>query len=95
MDIALHDTYYVVAQMGLNNIIYSAIDYMLETISLTNYLLFIPYFSLIYLYISTIAYTIMLMPYALIQSYTPLFFSISLIKPYLFITFSLPFYSLS
>ena len=30
--------------MGLNNIIYSAIDYMLGTISLTNYLLFIPYY---------------------------------------------------
>ena len=43
MDIALHDTYYVVAQMGLNNIKYSAIDYMLGTISSGNYLLFIDY----------------------------------------------------
>ncbi len=41
LDIALHDTYYVVAQMGLNNPNYSAIDYMLETILLVNYLLFI------------------------------------------------------
>lgn len=32
LDVALHDTYYVVAQMGLNNIFCSAIDYMLETI---------------------------------------------------------------
>ena len=67
------------------------------SVSVMNIYLFLIYslFSLIYLYISTIAYTIMLMPYTLIQSYTPLFFSISLIKPYLFITFSLPFYSLS
>lgn len=42
LDVALHDTYYVVAQMGLNNIIYYfAIDYMLETICLVYYLLFI------------------------------------------------------
>lgn len=35
LDIAMHDTYYVVALpkgMGLNNKYYSAIDYMLETI---------------------------------------------------------------
>ena len=37
-------TYYVVAQMGLNKF-YSAIDYMLGTISLANYLLFSPYYS--------------------------------------------------
>ena len=41
LDVALHDTYYVVAQMGLNNHYYSAIDYMLETIFLVCYLLFI------------------------------------------------------
>ena len=54
LDVAFHDTYYVVAQMGLNkfyfyinklNLIYlnknySAIDYMLETILLYNYWLF-------------------------------------------------------
>ena len=40
----MHDTYYVVAQMGLNNLNYSAIDYMLETIFLVNYLLFIIYY---------------------------------------------------
>jgi LAGLIDADG endonuclease len=39
IDIAFHDTYYVVAQMGLNNLC-SAIDYMLETIFLVYYLLF-------------------------------------------------------
>src|SRR6187402_3897055 len=36
LDIAFHDTYYVVAQMGLNNLSsinnYFATDYMLETI---------------------------------------------------------------
>ena len=36
LDIAFHDTYYVVAQMGLNNIsllkYYFATDYMLETV---------------------------------------------------------------
>ena len=52
-------------------------------------------FSLVYFYIHTIAYAIILMPYTLIQSYMFLSFSISLIKPYLFITFSLPFHSLS
>jgi LAGLIDADG endonuclease len=44
VDLAFHDTYYVVAQMGLNNFSnYYAIDYMLETILLVNYLLFIFY----------------------------------------------------
>jgi Cytochrome C and Quinol oxidase polypeptide I/LAGLIDADG endonuclease len=42
LDLALHDTYYVVAHLGLNNLYnYSAIDYMLGTISLVYYLLFI------------------------------------------------------
>lgn len=40
LDIAFHDTYYVVAQMGLNNTCF-AIDYMLGTIFLVCYLLFI------------------------------------------------------
>jgi hypothetical protein len=44
LDIAFHDTYYVVAQVGLNNLNYSAIDYMLETILSVNYLLFIYYY---------------------------------------------------
>ena len=39
IDIAFHDTYYVVAQMGLNNLCF-AIDYMLGTIFLVYYLLF-------------------------------------------------------
>ena len=39
LDIAFHDTYYVVAQMGLNNINYSAIDYMLKTMFLEYYLI--------------------------------------------------------
>jgi len=39
LDIAFHDTYYVVAQMGHNNLCY-AIDYMLGTIFLVYYLLF-------------------------------------------------------
>src|SRR5579875_3172938 len=42
LDVAFHDTYYVVAQMGLNNLYYYAIDCMLETIFLVNYLLFSP-----------------------------------------------------
>ena len=54
MDIALHDTYYVVAQMGLNYLssnsnFYknnSATDYMLETIFFEYYLLFIYTFYL-------------------------------------------------
>ena len=41
MDIALHDTYYVVAHLGLNNTsYYYAFDYMLETMFLGFYLLF-------------------------------------------------------
>jgi LAGLIDADG endonuclease len=50
IDISLHDTYYVVAQMGLNKQInYSAIDYMLGTIFLVYYLLFINnYFTNLY-----------------------------------------------
>src|SRR5689334_17880846 len=52
LDIAFHDTYYVVAQMGLNNLSsiknYFATDYMLETIFFMYYLLFINAF---YLYI--------------------------------------------
>lgn len=49
LDIAFHDTYYVVAQMGLNNLSsiknYSATDYMLETV-LVYCLLFINTFYL-------------------------------------------------
>ena len=43
LDIAFHDTYYVVAQIGkgLNNFYYYAFDYMLETILLGYCLLFI------------------------------------------------------
>ena len=44
LDIAFHDTYYVVAQMGLNNLSsiknYFATDYMLETILFVYCLLF-------------------------------------------------------
>jgi hypothetical protein len=42
LDIAFHDTYYVVAQTGkgLNNLYYYAFDYMLETIFLGSYLLY-------------------------------------------------------
>jgi len=50
LDIAFHDTYYVVAQMGQNNLSsfknYSATDYMLETVLLLNCLLFIYTFYL-------------------------------------------------
>lgn len=50
LDIAMHDTYYVVAQLGLNNIYsivyYYATDYMLETILFVYYLLFINAFYL-------------------------------------------------
>jgi hypothetical protein len=50
LDLALHDTYYVVAQMGLNNLFstknYFAIDYMLETILFVYCLLFINTFYL-------------------------------------------------
>ena len=41
LDIAFHDTYYVVAQLGHNNLCYYAFDYMLETMFLGCYLLFI------------------------------------------------------
>jgi len=51
LDIAFHDTYYVVAQMGQNNLSsiknYFATDYMLETILFVYCLLFI---NTIYLY---------------------------------------------
>jgi len=50
IDISLHDTYYVVAQMGQNNLSfiknYFATDYMLETILFVYYLLFINTFYL-------------------------------------------------
>ena len=48
LDISLHDTYYVVAQMGLiNSNIYFKIDYMLETIIMVYYLLFINFIYLL------------------------------------------------
>jgi hypothetical protein len=50
LDIAFHDTYYVVAQMGLNNLSffkrYFATDYMLETVFYLYCLLFINTFYL-------------------------------------------------
>ena len=50
LDIAFHDTYYVVAQMGLNNLSsinnYFATDYMLEPILFVYCLLFINTFYL-------------------------------------------------
>ena len=50
LDIAFHDTYYVVAQLGLNNIssfkYYFEIDYMLETMFFMYCLLFINVFCL-------------------------------------------------
>jgi hypothetical protein len=56
LDIAFHDTYYVVAQLGQNNLSsyflqpsnkdYSATDYMLGTVSFVYYLLFINTFYL-------------------------------------------------
>ena len=54
LDIAFHDTYYVVAQMGLNNFFfvvqtvknYFATDYMLETVLFVYCLLFIYTFYL-------------------------------------------------
>lgn len=50
LDIAFHDTYYVVAQLGQNNLSsfkdYFATDYMLETILFMYYLLFINTFYL-------------------------------------------------
>ena len=51
IDLALHDTYYVVAQMGLNSIssfkYYSATDYMLETV----YMYCLLFISTVYLYV--------------------------------------------
>jgi cytochrome c oxidase subunit 1 len=47
LDIAFHDTYYVVAQLGLNNLYYYAFDYMLETMFLEYLLLFILYIYLL------------------------------------------------
>jgi hypothetical protein len=53
LDIALHDSYYVVAQLGrIDSDIYFVIDYMLETISLFkgyDYLLFLLSFLMAYL----------------------------------------------
>lgn len=47
LDVAFHDTYYVVAHLGLNNEInYYAFGYMLETISLGCYLLYMLYLNL-------------------------------------------------
>jgi cytochrome c oxidase subunit 1 len=47
LDIAFHDTYYVVAQLGLNNLLdYFAFGYMLETMSLGCCLLCILYYYL-------------------------------------------------
>jgi hypothetical protein len=47
LDIAFHDTYYVVAQLGLNNLLdYFAFGYMLETMFLGFYLLCIVYYYL-------------------------------------------------
>jgi hypothetical protein len=49
LDIAFHDTYYVVAQLGLNNISFKycfEFDYMLETMYFVYYLLFINTFCL-------------------------------------------------
>ena len=44
LDIAFHDTYYVVAQLGLNSLLdYFAFGYMLETMFLGCYLLYILY----------------------------------------------------
>ena len=54
LDIAFHDTYYVVAQIwkGLNNLYYYAFDYMLETMFLGYYLLFILNYYLIFFFLS-------------------------------------------
>jgi hypothetical protein len=55
LDLAFHDSYYVVAQMGLNKIC-SAIDYMLGTIFLVCYLLFKSFYQ--YFYIDQIFFTV-------------------------------------
>ena len=48
LDIAFHDTYYVVAQLGLNSLLdYFAFGYMLETMFLGCYLLYILYYYLL------------------------------------------------
>lgn len=48
LDIAFHDTYYVVAQLGLNNLLdYFAFGYMLETMFLGYCLLYILYYYLL------------------------------------------------
>jgi hypothetical protein len=48
LDIAFHDTYYVVAQLGLNSFFnYFAFGYMLETMFLGYYLLYIAYYYLL------------------------------------------------
>lgn len=43
LDVAFHDTYYVVAQVGLNNYYYFEFGYMLGTMCLGIYLLYIAY----------------------------------------------------
>lgn len=59
LDIAFHDTYYVVAQLGLNNTFnYYAFDYMLETICLGIFLLFIWFFYLSKIDVKNILYTL-------------------------------------
>lgn len=62
LDIAFHDTYYVVAQMGLNSVssfkYYSATDYMLETVLFVYRLLFI---YTVYLYILDVSRNIFLL----------------------------------
>ena len=47
LDIAFHDTYYVVAQLGLNNLCYYEFDCMLETMFLGYLLLFMLYIYLL------------------------------------------------
>ena len=48
LDTAFHDTYYVVAQLGLNSLLgYFEFGYMLETMPLDNYLLYKLYYNLI------------------------------------------------
>lgn len=53
LDVAFHDTYYVVAQLGLNNLNYYAFDYMLETMFLGCYLLLMLNFYLSKIDVST------------------------------------------